>query len=119
MRRGLAADEPHALISGEQLVGDLAADGQDLPRQAQLPGEQAPVEAAHGDLAGYGEDRHGDGQVEPGPGLPHIAGREAHGDRSAGHLEPAGDEGATDAAGRLRDGAVREPEQPDPRQPAP
>jgi hypothetical protein len=99
--------------------GQRAPYGADLAAKRQLAGERAVVEQVRWDLAGGDEQPDGDRQVEAGPRLAHVRGREVHRDPLLGELELGVEEGCAHPLARLTHRPVGQADEHEGRQSAP
>ena len=110
-------DEPlEPLAHGALGDGEDAAAGPQLSAERELTEDREALERAGGDLAARRQDAGGDREVEPGPRLAQVRGREVDGEASRGELEARVEDRRVDALARLTDGAVAEPDDREVRQ---
>ncbi len=85
------------------------ADPAEPSVQGELAHSRMPFELGVRHLPGGREDGESDREVEPGPLLPQLRGRQVDGDASAGELELRRQDSAADSLARLLAGTVGEP----------
>ena len=103
VRRGHELD---AHVGGEKRVGRRAARRYHLSLEAHLTDEEGLVGHPRRDLARGHQDGDGDWKVEPGPGLPHVAGDEVDVQARPRDVVAAVAEGAPDTRRGLAHRAV-------------
>src|SRR5919199_1370441 len=86
------------------------------PRTSARSGSGGPATARAGSGPAGREHRAGDGQVEPGPRLAQVRGREVDGQPLGRELEPGVEDGRAHALARLPHGAVPEADDGEARQ---
>ncbi len=87
-----------------------SGDGPEGTVESELPDEPPPRHRLRRKVAGGDQEPHGDGEVEPGPGLGDARGREVHGDPLQRPGETTREQGGADAVARLAARGIGEPD---------